>query len=70
MAQTSPHTISSSERSGENKITYVHMYYPQFHAKSMCLTSHFYLIIGMVYRLPKNRYILSCAFNNGTYVLR
>ena len=44
MAYTSPHTINSSGRSGENKITYVHMYYIEFHAKSTCLTSHFHSI--------------------------
>ena len=35
-----PHHISSSGRSVENKITYVHMYYLEFHAKSTCLTIH------------------------------
>ena len=63
MAHTSAQTISSSGRSGENKITYVHMYYLEFHAKSTCLTSHLYSIIGMVKRLPKNWYIFYCVFN-------
>ena len=62
-AHTTPHTISSSGRYGESKITYVHMYYLAFHAKSACLTSHFYSIIGMVRGLPKNRYIFYCVFN-------
>ena len=55
--------MSSSGRSGENKITYVHMYSLEYHAKSTCLTSHFYSIIGMVRLLPKNRYIFYCVFN-------
>ena len=63
MAHTSPHTIRSSGRSGENKITHVHMYYLEFHAKSTCLTSHFYSIIGMVRRLPEKWYIFYCVFN-------
>ena len=63
MAHTLPHTISSSGRSGGNKITHVDMYYLAFHTKSTCLTSHFYLIIGMVRRLPKKWYIFYCVFN-------
>ena len=63
-AHTSPHhTISSSGRSGENKITHVHMYYHEFHAKSTCSTSYFYSIIGMVRRSPKKWYIFYCVFN-------
>ena len=63
-AHTSPHTISSPGRSGENKITDAHMYYLKFHVKSMCLTCHFYSIIGMVRRSPKTwYYILYCVFN-------
>ena len=63
MTHTSPHTISSSGRSGENKISHVHMYYLELHAKSTCLTYHFYTIIGIVRRLPKKWYIFYCVFN-------
>ena len=45
MEHTSPHTISSSGRCGKNL---------ELPAKSTCLISHFYSIIGMVRRLPKN----------------
>ena len=68
MTHTSPHTICSSGRSGENKITYVHMYYLEFYAKSTCLTFHFYSIIGMVRRLPKKCYIRYCVLMNLSYM--
>ena len=67
MAHTSPHIVCTMSWSGCKIVVpeqiQLPTHYLEFHEKSKCLTSYFYLIIGMVRRVPKKGYIIYCVYN-------
>ena len=67
MAHTSLNIVCTMSSSGCKIVVLEQIklptYYLEFHEKSKCLTSLFYLIIGMTRRLPKKWYIIYCVYN-------